>query len=375
MATIYGTYSCGHEGQVYFPGSRKAVEWRAEREFERVCPECQAIENEKEVSALREKYGAADADLPMLKGTDKQILWAEKIRNKFREEVRSFTSKKSYSDDEMIIRIAIDQILEIASAKWWIENKDAATRMIKKYASANIDEIKAELARDPSMIPQTAEASPARLSTPTVAEVIFTDNDVKLKSDKDSVIREVARKYHMNWSGTAWVFEISSISGSPRDRAVELGNLLLCAGSVSGWPPCGQKRGRGCGGGAPGAMATHENGRHQYRERATRKGESSRFFDNAVILLLELSAFASWVESESVYPIPPYLKSFVRGIFTPEGSLALWSACSNYLGVGTPSYYSLLLILTDKYINCKGTPETPYIVAFGSITELSEITV
>lgn len=30
---------------------------------------------------------------------------------------------------------------------------------------------------------------------------------------------------------------------------------------------------------------------------------------------------------------------------------------------------------TDKYINCKGTPETPYIVAFGSITELSEITV
>ena len=71
---------------------------------------------------------------------------------------------------------------------------------------------------------------------------------------------------------------------------------------------CGQKRGRGCGGGAPGAMATHENGRHQYRERATRKGDSSRFFDYAVILLLELSAFADWVESESVYPIPPISK-------------------------------------------------------------------
>lgn len=230
MATIYGTYSCGHEGKVYFPGSTKTVEWRAAREFERVCPECQAIENEKEVSALREKYGAADADLPMLNGTDKQILWAEKIRNKFQEEVRTFTAKKSYSDDEMIIRIAIDRIFGIASAKWWIESRDDATRMIKKYASANIDEIKAELDRDPSMIPQTAEASPAHLSTPTVAEVIFTDNDVKLKSDKDSIIREVARKYHMNWSGTAWVFDISSISGSPRDRAVELGNLLLCAG-------------------------------------------------------------------------------------------------------------------------------------------------
>ena len=32
------------------------------------------------------------------------------------------------------------------------------------------------------------------------------------------------------------------------------------------------------------------------------------FFDYAVILLLKLSAFAGWVESESVYPIPPISK-------------------------------------------------------------------
>ena len=32
------------------------------------------------------------------------------------------------------------------------------------------------------------------------------------------------------------------------------------------------------------------------------------FFDYAVIILLELSAFADWVESESVHPIPPISK-------------------------------------------------------------------
>lgn len=38
------------------------------------------------------------------------------------------------------------------------------------------------------------------------------------------------------------------------------------------------------------------------------KEKADDFFDYAVILLLELSAFADWVESESVYPIPPISK-------------------------------------------------------------------
>lgn len=51
------------------------------------------------------------------------------------------------------------------------------------------------------------------------------------------------------------------------------------------------------------------------RMDATNTGSGQRgkeiavdFFDYAVIILLELSAFADWVESESVYPIPPISK-------------------------------------------------------------------
>ena len=51
------------------------------------------------------------------------------------------------------------------------------------------------------------------------------------------------------------------------------------------------------------------------RMDATNTGSGQRgkeiavdFFDYAVIILLELSAFADWVESESVHPIPPISK-------------------------------------------------------------------
>ena len=105
------------------------------------------------------------------------------------------------------------------------------------------------------------------------------------------------------------------------------------------------------------------------------KEKADDFFDYAADFPVAVVCILQVGLKTILYILSPHLKSVIRGILTPEGSLALWSACSNYLGVGTPSYYSLLLIITDKYINCKWTPETPYIVAFGSITELSEITV
>lgn len=74
------------------------------------------------------------------------------------------------------------------------------------------------------------------------------------------------------------------------------------------WPLCGQKRGRGAGVARPAPWPP-------MRMDATNTGSGQRgkeiavdFFDYAVIILLELSAFADWVESESVHPIPPISK-------------------------------------------------------------------
>lgn len=85
--------------------------------------------------------------------------------------------------------------------------------------------------------------------------------------------------------------------------------MAVQGGSVSDWPLCVA---RSVDGGAGVACPAPWP---PMRMDATNTGSGQRgkeiavnFFDYAVILLLELSAFADWVESESVYPIPPISK-------------------------------------------------------------------
>lgn len=40
MAWYHGTYSCGHEGRINLIGPTKDREWKKEREFSGLCPEC-----------------------------------------------------------------------------------------------------------------------------------------------------------------------------------------------------------------------------------------------------------------------------------------------------------------------------------------------
>ena len=40
MAWYYGTYSCGHEGRVNIIGPTKDRQWKADRHFGHMCPEC-----------------------------------------------------------------------------------------------------------------------------------------------------------------------------------------------------------------------------------------------------------------------------------------------------------------------------------------------
>lgn len=85
--------------------------------------------------------------------------------------------------------------------------------------------------------------------------------------------------------------------------------MAVQGGSVSDWPLCVARSVDG------GAGVARPAPWPPMRMDATNTGSGQRgkeiavnFFDYAVILLLELSAFADWVESESVYPIPPISK-------------------------------------------------------------------
>lgn len=70
------------------------------------------------------------------------------------------------------------------------------------------------------------------------------------------------------------------------------------------------------------------------------KEKADDFFDYAADFPVAVVCILQVGLKTILYILSPHLKSVIRGILTPEGSLALWSVCSNYWGVGTPSYYS-----------------------------------
>jgi hypothetical protein len=85
MASINGTYKCGHAGNVYRPGGGKETTRKLQWILENCdCPECErkAREEEQNKKNAEAKFETEKMDLPQLTGTEKQIAWANTIRLK-----------------------------------------------------------------------------------------------------------------------------------------------------------------------------------------------------------------------------------------------------------------------------------------------------
>ena len=110
------------------------------------CPECWKTENEAKKLAEREKQSAKDAEtvqecpwiLPNLTGTEKQVKWANDIRNNLLAQMISkkvnFGAIESAAKDELppdvgnrekLVKTSIEFMEAIYndSAKWWIDNR------------------------------------------------------------------------------------------------------------------------------------------------------------------------------------------------------------------------------------------------------------
>lgn len=132
----YGTYACGHEGEISIFGPTKDHDWKREREFERLCPACRELHKQKKREETNKKAMAASIEkgLPMLRGSEKQIAWATTIRYDFVDMV-DYTAE-SNQDREVDIpgcgSITAEQwkeafnalIAERTKAAFWIENRD-----------------------------------------------------------------------------------------------------------------------------------------------------------------------------------------------------------------------------------------------------------
>ncbi|NLI76795.1 MAG: hypothetical protein GX442_10185 [Candidatus Riflebacteria bacterium] len=109
-------YQCGHTA----PRTIAYQPWHK-------CPDCHRAEGG---SAQRN----AKANLPALEGTEKQIRWAEGIRDKAYRTLSAFLGElDGVTIPELQpmlgdIRTTIGEVLRKPDSKWWIERKDVVWR-------------------------------------------------------------------------------------------------------------------------------------------------------------------------------------------------------------------------------------------------------
>lgn len=111
-------HTCGHEREIVLFGKMterlKKVEYLETLE----CPDC--------INAKRLE-DAKNSELPMLVGSEKQIVWAHDIRKKTVELIESLKKKLEAHKDKPVVKKAFesfDKLLSSTDAKFWIDNRD-----------------------------------------------------------------------------------------------------------------------------------------------------------------------------------------------------------------------------------------------------------
>lgn len=234
MAWYYGTYSCGHEGRVNIIGPVKDRQWKADRHFEKVCPDCWKIEKQKKKDAEYERAceAAKEMDLPELRGTEKQIRWAMVIRQKFIENAEKYDCDNNEKKQQALDETVEYYLTTKTKASWWIDNEFYASHflvehliveMLKERKAKETEETKREIAAEATVYPENAVSG-------APVEIKIADDKVSAIYEKNEKFREIVRSLGYSWSGKAWEREIKETTGLAVDRAAELGNKLLNAG-------------------------------------------------------------------------------------------------------------------------------------------------
>lgn len=208
----YGVYACGHEGRVNVVGKMSERQGKADRLFaNNVCEECRQkeFEREKEEAARKVK----EFDFPSLKGTEKQIEWANMIRVSFYE---YFQGKDIPVDDV---------ITKEREARFWIDNRGdiSKTRFLENYRNKETtNEINQQLVNIDTM-------KPAQIKHDGVVEIVNKGNRICLYYERNDDFIELMKSYKYRWDGV-WYRELSETTGAYTDRAAEIGHALLANG-------------------------------------------------------------------------------------------------------------------------------------------------
>jgi hypothetical protein len=223
---------------------------------ERLCDTCEERQRQKQNEAAAEKN--KEAGLPVLTGSEKQIAWAESIRDQYFANIKkaldgdldrlhldiywgfssSFSSGAALAPDHQHVNHTVSVLAQQSSARWWIDHRQTKIG----YLLAEL------LINNPPPVPETPEISTAREEaerqatvrpevpvTETVAEIRVLESSVEIyfPEKRDDFWQIVKKQLSYSWTGRCWKRDINQVvNGSPADRAAEAGNRLLSAGFV-----------------------------------------------------------------------------------------------------------------------------------------------
>ena len=138
MAEYGVRHACGHDEvhRLYGPGKERdrKIEWLETT----ICSECYKAQQAaaRETASKQAAKANADAGLPALTGSDKQVAWAETIRRpvvdaliKTRDKVASanrpqWASERAHVEAVKALATVAGEIIAQTSAKWWIDNRN-----------------------------------------------------------------------------------------------------------------------------------------------------------------------------------------------------------------------------------------------------------
>lgn len=274
MAKYSVTFSCGHTATIQLFGKetdrQRKIKWYEESGL---CPDCYRKQQEEE-KKKREEAEAKEAKglgLADLTGTEKQISWANSIRNSQIKDIEGYISNLNFhinayrknSEHEDRIADAEKMLTFLSTMENIIGEEDSAHKIIdwrntriatlaecymkiekdiasgKKIPDDYLDEYGSELFVKTLRAMYGIEApkqeaaallSPEKKTSDILASVSYTDSKVTIESPKDYTIIGIARNNGYRWDGYEWVLQVTLKTGKPEDRAAEIANELLNSG-------------------------------------------------------------------------------------------------------------------------------------------------
>ncbi|WP_300924884.1 hypothetical protein [uncultured Clostridium sp.] len=225
MSWYYGKFSCGCEGRVNVIGPEKYRQYKIDKAFEKVCESCYG----KQIKEMNEKAAleAKEMELPELKGTDKQIAWANTLRQQLIESFETLrkTLIKANKETDTLENV-LDYILRNKiKASFYIDRRNSSVLSIIEAFKEPADPLTQQIINE-------CTVCPVEVKHDGIVEIKANEEIIEVSYENNEEFKNLVRKLGYRWNFKFWVREISETTGSYEDRAAELGNKLLNEGFV-----------------------------------------------------------------------------------------------------------------------------------------------